>query len=81
MSDADMFLVRNGNDDGILDLSVGEPAFLQESLSFLKNFNDSSNFKYPQFSGQPSLINEIKKYHGGAYKHIVVANGSQIKGR
>lgn len=74
----DSQMIVKTNEDGVINLSVGEPIFLQEVLNTVftipLNF-ESKDFTYPNYGGQLELIDELLLKHPG--KHIVVTNGGK----
>ncbi len=81
--DPDKQMVRWPMEEGWVNLSIGEPIFLQKHLSEEKRFpkpgvSYGSHFGgecYPPYMGQPDLLKTLHLKHPG--KHVVVTNGAK----
>ncbi len=69
VNDPDKQMVRTQGGDSF-NLAVGEPFFIHSGRTRPEPW-----LRYPQYQGQPELLEELKKKHPGL--HVVVANGAK----
>jgi aspartate/methionine/tyrosine aminotransferase len=73
----DLLMLR-GEQDGMYNLAVGEPVFLQDAAWWCgRKMGGPLDVRYPPYGGSERLIEQIRKSLRHAKKHIVVTTGAK----